>query len=197
MAAYSNLYIDQGSTFSAVIEIADVNSDLIDISIYQARAQFRKSHQSKTYWYFATNIIDAQKGLIEISLEPDDTSILKAGKYVYDVELYNESYVYRVLEGTMEITPEVTRPEGSIMPITPSKVIQSKQEIAIQDESDFSIFSLSEIPIITSLMVFVNGVYQNQEYYEVEDKEIKFQIEIPENWNVSAYYQYIDKRKNL
>lgn len=109
MAAYSNLYIDQGTTFNAVIEVADVNGDAVDVSAYQARAQFRKSYNSSTYWNFAAQIINPEMGQIELSLTPSETTLLKAGKYVYDVELYNETDVYRVLEGNIEITPEVTR----------------------------------------------------------------------------------------
>lgn len=192
MAAYSNLYIDQGSTFSAVIEVVDINSDIIDISAYQARAQFRKSHQSNTYWNFAAQVINPEKGQIEISLTAYETSLLKSGKYVYDIELYNNLNVYRVLEGNVEITPEVTRPAGTIIPTTPAQEIRSKQEIATRDEDNGAIYWLTEIPIEESIMVFANGVYQNKSFYTLDGYKIIFQEEVPPAWNVSVYYQYVD-----
>lgn len=193
MAAYSNLYIDQGTTFSAVIEVADINGDIIDVSSYQARAQFRKSYNSNTYWNFAAQIINPEKGQIELSLTPSETALLKAGKYVYDVELYSETDVYRVLEGNVEITPEVTRPTGTIVPTTPLEVIRSKQEIATRDEENGAIFWLTEIPISGSVMVFINGVYQNTSFYTLDGFNVIFNAEVPINWSVSVYYQYIDQ----
>lgn len=193
MAAYSNLYIDQGTTFSAVIEVADINGDIIDVSSYQARAQFRKSYNSNTYWNFAAQIINPEKGQIELSLTPSETALLKAGKYVYDVELYNETNVYRVLEGDVEITPEVTRPTGTIVPTTPLEVIRSKQEIATRDEENGAKFWLTEIPISGSVMVFINGVYQNTSFYTLDGFNVIFNAEVPIDWSVSVYYQYIDQ----
>lgn len=194
MAAYSNLYIDQGSTFNAVIEVADINSDIIDISAYQARGQFRKSYSSNTYYNFTAQIINPEKGQIEISLSAFETSSLKAGKYVYDVELFNSINVYRILEGNVEITPEVTRPVGSIVPLSPIQVIRSYQETPTRYENDNSKFWLSYTPIAGSMMVFINGLYQNSSFYSIDGSTLTFNSNVNPAWNVSVSYQYIDQQ---
>lgn len=129
MAAYSNLYIDQGTTFSAVIEVADVNGNVIDISSYQSRGRFRKSHNSSTYWDFNTSILNGgEKGEVEISLSPIETSALKSGKYVYDVEIYiGTSYVYRILEGNLEVNPSATSAIITTPPISKKDVLKIDQ----------------------------------------------------------------------
>jgi hypothetical protein len=48
-------------------------------------------------------------GEITLSLTPTQTSALKAGRYVYDVEMAAPHETVRVMEGIITVTPEVTR----------------------------------------------------------------------------------------
>jgi len=41
-------------------------------------------------------------------MNANTTSSITAGRYVYDVELVNGSYVTRAAEGIVTVTPEVT-----------------------------------------------------------------------------------------
>ena len=47
---------------------------------------------------------------VEISLTPEQTSALKAGRYVYDVEISSGGGVKtRVVEGIVTVNPGITR----------------------------------------------------------------------------------------
>ena len=111
MATYSDIFIDQGSTFSSTIEVKNVNGTPFVLTGYSARGQIRKSYSSLTAVSFATNINVATSGNVGISLTATQTRAMKPGRYVYDVEVYNSGgHVLRIAEGQVEISPASTRP---------------------------------------------------------------------------------------
>lgn len=109
MATVNNLVIDQGTTFSLTITVADSNGNPLDLTGYTLRAQLRKSYGSTSYTNFTTASATPSDGELTISLTAAQTSGLRAGRYVYDIEIDNEGEVTRVLEGIITVTPEVTR----------------------------------------------------------------------------------------
>ncbi len=113
MATVKNLVIDQGTTFSLTITIADANGNEIDLTGYTLRAQLRKSYGAASFTSFTVAAPAPATGELIISLTGTQTSALKAGRYVYDVETVapvgEGSTVTRVLEGIITVTPEVTR----------------------------------------------------------------------------------------
>jgi hypothetical protein len=114
MATVKNLVIDQGTTFSLSISVSDYNGNSIDLAGYTLRSQLRKSYGAASYTSFTvTAADDTTTGELTISLSASETSALKAGRYVYDVEIVapeaEDSTVTRVLEGIITVTPEVTR----------------------------------------------------------------------------------------
>lgn len=105
MATISNLYIDQGTTFGVTITLTGYN-----LTGYTVRSQFRKSHTSSIGHNFTTTIIDAAAGKVKLSLTPSQSSEIKPGRYVYDIEIESPSGdKYRTLEGSVIIAPEVTK----------------------------------------------------------------------------------------
>jgi len=110
MAIYANITVDQGSDYISTIDVEDVNGDAADLNGYSSRGQIRKTYSSLTSYDFITSIIKPNDGKIQITLPNETTSIMKAGRYVYDVEVVNsDGTVTRVIEGQLEITPSVTR----------------------------------------------------------------------------------------
>jgi len=110
MAKYSDLNIDAGSSFSSIITVDDVNGLPFNLTGYSARGQIRKSYASLTAINFATVINNPTSGKIAISLTAATTRTLKAGRYVFDVEIYNISDdVIRIAEGQVNVDPSVTR----------------------------------------------------------------------------------------
>ena len=111
MATYSDIYIDQGSTYSSTINVKNVDTTPFNLTGYSARGQIRRSYNSLTSTSFATNINVPTSGNVNISLTATQTRAMKPGRYVYDVEVYNAGgHVLRIAEGQVEISPASTRP---------------------------------------------------------------------------------------
>lgn len=110
MAIYSNLTVDQGSTFKANIDVTDSDGNELNLTGYTVSGQIRKSYYSLTAVDFTAFVSNPVSGTIEISLTDTQTNAMKAGRYVYDVEITSPGgEVTRVLEGQVEVTPGVTR----------------------------------------------------------------------------------------
>jgi hypothetical protein len=106
MATYSNIYIDQGSTYSSVIDVKDPNGLPFNLNGYLSRAQIRKSYSSVNSIPFGTNTNQAASGKVTLYLSSAQTRAMKPGRYVYSVEIYNSSgHVIRVADGQVEIIP--------------------------------------------------------------------------------------------
>lgn len=108
MAGIQNLVIDQGTTFDITINVTMDDGSEKDLTDYTVSSQIRKSYYTNTYTAFTTakqNLL----GEITLSLTPTQTSALKAGRYVYDVEIASVDETVRIVEGIVTVTPEVTR----------------------------------------------------------------------------------------
>lgn len=109
MAIKANLIIDQGSTYSTILNLTDDDDAVINLTGYVGTAQIRKHYTSSANTPF-TVTISPLDGTVALSLTANQTSNLVAGRYVYDVELTNASgIVSRVVEGIVTVTPQVTR----------------------------------------------------------------------------------------
>ena len=108
MAGIQNLVIDQGTTFDLTINVTTDDGSATDLTDYTITAQIRKSYYTSTYTDFTTGKSNLT-GEITLSLTPTQTSALKAGRYVYDVEMAAPDETVRVMEGIITVTPEVTR----------------------------------------------------------------------------------------
>ena len=110
-----NLTIEQGATFSRVITWTNSAGTQIDLTDYSVASQIRYKHSSETAIVdFTATITDDVNGEITISLTDTQTSALNpntsASKYVWDMELTSSGgQVTRLLEGSVEVSPEVTR----------------------------------------------------------------------------------------
>jgi hypothetical protein len=109
MATKSNLVIDQGSTFSVDLNLTDENGDYFSLSGYTITSQMRKWYTSTNAAATFTTSANSDIGVINLSLSSNQTSNLEAGRYVYDVELIDNSQTFRILEGIVTVTPQVTR----------------------------------------------------------------------------------------
>lgn len=110
MAAVNNLAIDQGTTYTVTISVTDNTGSARDLTGYTGRAQLKRSYYTNTNTAFTVTIDNPGEGEIDLSLTATQTSGLKAGRYVYDVELVsNTNTVERIVEGIVTIYPEVTK----------------------------------------------------------------------------------------
>lgn len=113
MAIYANLLADQGSTFISSIQVErnDGVPGRLNLTGYTAKGQVRKSYASTTqYDLHATIDADPANGIIHIDLTASQTASMRAGRYVYDVEITSSAgVVTRIVEGQLELSPRVTR----------------------------------------------------------------------------------------
>lgn len=110
-----NFICPQGSTFSRTLTYK-LDDDPVDLTGYNARLQIREFHYSDNFILgidsssSSANIYTGgSAGTIDIYIDPDTTEDFVPGSYVYDLEIYTSSNVYRLVEGTFKITAEVTR----------------------------------------------------------------------------------------
>ena len=122
-AGVCNLLIQQGETFSRVITITDNQAVPVPINLtgYTARASIRPTADSATVTATFTCTFDADRatGRITISLTDAETTALttvgktafdKLAKYQWDMEIVTAGgIVTRLLNGMIEVSPEVTR----------------------------------------------------------------------------------------
>ncbi len=116
MAIIANLTVDQGSSYVNTIDLQDSNGLPLNVTGQLFRAQFRKSYQSTNLTDFICTVTSASGGNISIALTADVTRNIKAGRYVYDVEMYNtgSSTCTRLREGQIEFTAAATNPIGGV-----------------------------------------------------------------------------------
>ncbi len=115
-AAKYDLEIDQGSSFSIAVTVSDENGARNLGSLYP-RAQMRPAldHHDADKVDFTFDVTSMASGIIIMQLAHDVSAAMRAGAYVYDLEIYtggdngNETSVTRLMQGNVTVNPEVTK----------------------------------------------------------------------------------------
>jgi hypothetical protein len=103
-----NHYIEQGTSLSYSVTITDDNGSPVDLTNATVVSKMRKNYTSTSAQSFTISIIDYSTGKIQISLSPTETSLLKAGRYVYDLMYTLNTITNKVLFGIVTINPSVS-----------------------------------------------------------------------------------------
>jgi hypothetical protein len=101
----------QGSTFVRDLRY-QIDGEAINIEGYTARMSIRKSYNLPVEVSLTTGnqkLKISDTNLIEMELTAAETAALKAGRYLYDLELVNGNYVERILQGIFTVVAEVTK----------------------------------------------------------------------------------------
>jgi hypothetical protein len=112
MSTITNLYIDQGATFNSVVTLKNQDGTAMNLNGYTVASQFRKSYQSSVANSFTASVYGAAaNGQVRLQLSAAASSAIKAGRYLYDVEITNtfSGEKFRVLEGIVILSPEITQ----------------------------------------------------------------------------------------
>lgn len=110
MADFVELQIEAGATFSTEITVRESDGTSKNLANYSARSQLRKSYYSTTATDFTITITDSANGTISMGLSAAATANIRAGRYVYDVEIENnQGVVTRIFEGIVTVLPNATR----------------------------------------------------------------------------------------
>lgn len=111
MAAYAEITIEQGATFSTTVNVTDAQGNALNLSSYSAASQMRKSYYASSANTLSSVVTGNANGEITLSMTAANTSSLSPGRYVYDLRITNsvDGFVTRVVEGTAVVMPSVTR----------------------------------------------------------------------------------------
>lgn len=117
MAQYEEFTIDQGADVAIQLDLVDANGVAKNLTNYSVAAKLKKNYNSDsadTTDFTAIVADSASTGVVTLSLTNTQTDLLKAGRYVYDVEISyldssDNTIVERILEGRIQVTPSVTR----------------------------------------------------------------------------------------
>tara|TARA_R110000868_G_scaffold2746_2_gene19100 strand:+ start:552 stop:884 length:333 start_codon:yes stop_codon:yes gene_type:complete len=109
MAIKANIIIDQGTDFSALIDVETSSSTVYDLTGFTVQAQMRKNYSSTSATTFSCSH-NGVLGQISMNLDKTSTATLEPGRYLYDIEITSSGgAVTRVVEGTVSVTPGMTR----------------------------------------------------------------------------------------
>lgn len=111
MALVQALYIDQGADFSTGITLySDNGITPLNLTGYTFSSQMRKSYASSTSTTFTVTVPYPLTGQVILSLTAVQTGALKAGRYLYDIEMVDaQTYRSRPVEGIIIVSPQITQ----------------------------------------------------------------------------------------
>ncbi len=115
-AGYSELFMEQGADFNASIELDDVSGAAFNLVTFTATSQMRKSYfSSNAAATFSVSTGNSPAlGVVTLSLSAANTANIAYGRYVYDVYVTNNLNRIRVLEGIINVSPQVTKTPGML-----------------------------------------------------------------------------------
>ena len=108
-----NPTIQQGALFEWSVTLENPDNTAMDLTGYTVRGQLRRTFDSTTIDLDLTtathiSITNAAGGIISLTVDAATTATL-SGSYKFDIELVSGASVYRILQGTMTVSREVTR----------------------------------------------------------------------------------------
>ena len=110
MAAFTELLIEQGASFSTTVNVEDTAGAAINLYGYSASSQMRKSFYATSNTIITSTITGNANGEITLSMSAANTANLTPGRSVFDLIITSPaSVVTRVIEGVIVISPGVTR----------------------------------------------------------------------------------------
>lgn len=112
MAAYVELFVDQGTNFNNVINLTDDITNLnVNVQGYTVISQMKRSYYSANASANITcSITNALNGEITMTMNANTTANIKAGRYLFDMRITDrDGVVSRVLEGIITVTPRISR----------------------------------------------------------------------------------------
>lgn len=110
MAAYTEITMEQGATFSTTINVTDVYNNSVNLASYTAASMMRKSYYTNSFYVIDAEVTNASEGEVTLSVSSSNTSIIVPGRYVYDVTVNDgANTVTRIVEGIVTVLPSVTR----------------------------------------------------------------------------------------
>jgi len=109
MAIYEDFLMEQGASFKYNVTIETPAGGAYDLSGHTLSAKMKKTYGSATTTETFTASTTSLPGEIQLVLTDEQTSSIKAGRYVFDIVMETPSTdKYRVVEGQITVSPGVT-----------------------------------------------------------------------------------------
>lgn len=114
MAQYEEFTIDRGSDVSIELHLEDANGNSKNLANHTITGTMKKSYAATSEYNFTTVIASpSTDGIATLSLTNLQTAQLETGRYVYDINISfydsdNNEIIERVMEGRIQVTPNVT-----------------------------------------------------------------------------------------
>jgi hypothetical protein len=106
-----NFVIEQGATFSLTMTWK-IDRNPVNLEGYTARLKAKPNVNRLAVIHWSTEsgniVLGGEPGKITLQMSAAETETLKAGKYVYDLELVSGEYVTRLLKGEITVLVNVT-----------------------------------------------------------------------------------------
>jgi hypothetical protein len=115
MAVTYNTTIDQGADWFINFTYENPAGTPVNLTGATAALQIRTSPLAKTAVLTLTSAVDdgititPLTGLIACRATATQTTAITNGRYAYDLEITQNSIVTRLVQGTIEVSPQVTR----------------------------------------------------------------------------------------
>lgn len=107
-----NLVIPQGATWGVIIPVVNPDDSAADLTGWAARAQVRQTVNSSSTlfeWSVAAGNATITGSNVTLTVDAASSSAWGWTQGVYDVEIFNGDNVVRLTQGTVQVSPEVTR----------------------------------------------------------------------------------------
>jgi len=117
MAQQRDFVIDQGTDITFELHLKNENGSAKDLTGHALRGKIKKTYDTtdsdQIFDFTGTTVKSpAEDGIALITISSATSDTMKAGRYVYDIELLSgadSDIVERILEGKLNVTPSVTR----------------------------------------------------------------------------------------
>lgn len=96
-----DLYASQGHSFLAKIYLKNQDGTPMDITGYDVSSQIKQYEGTATVFPSTVEIINAVEGQIQLTMSEEQTALMYASRYLYQVTIDFEEYKIKVLEGQM------------------------------------------------------------------------------------------------
>ena len=127
----NNISIDSGEDWSQDYTLYETGGKVIDLSGYRDKAQIRKHPDSNTSIDFSISFPSRTSGVLNLSIARWTSSLLKPGRYVYDVMIVKEDNKKEiVIEGSALVRAGITTDSSLISPSSTERTC-----IAVIDDS--------------------------------------------------------------
>ena len=170
----NNITVDSGEDFSQDFTLYESGGKLVDLTNYSAKGQLRKHADSRTAITFQIEFVDRVNGKIALNIPRWTTSLLKSGRYVYDVMVTKPNGTKEmVLEGTALVRPGVSKSSEYSTPGSDDRTC-----IAVIDDS------LQTTPDMLTKWEQFRTTYPNRIFYLLQPTSDGFGNFVTDtNWN--------------